>query len=93
MTFKTLVIELDRSEETRDLRAYVYQKAADKMLRGKNILSGRHLRLIASAKKAVIENFHDSVEEIEWAVSAAPDFVRKKKDEGFVDGSPEQPKH
>lgn len=89
MTFKLLVVELDRSEKTRDICAHVYQRSADGLYKGKNILSGRHLRLIASAKKGVLEYFDGIVEEIQWAVKAAPDYKRKKKEE--VVGS-EQPK-
>lgn len=80
MTFRFLQIELDRSEKTRDICAHVYQTDAEGLLKGKNILSGRHLRLIESAKKGVMEYFDGTIESIEWIVKAEPDFVRKKKE-------------
>lgn len=80
MNFKLLRIELDRSPITRDICAHVYQTDAEGMLKGKNILSGRHLRLIESAKNGVVEYFDGMVEAIEWSIKAEPDLVRKKKE-------------
>lgn len=80
MNFKFLRVELDRSEKTRDICAHVYQATAEGVEKGKNILSGRHLRLIESAKNGVLEYFDGTVDEIQWDIKAQPDFVRKKKE-------------
>lgn len=73
----TLTVELTRFEKSRNLCARVVQKSGREFVRGSNLLSGRRIRRIETAKQRVLDWFRreaPAIETISFDVQASADL-------------------
>lgn len=70
-----LTVEITRSEKTRNLCARVVQRSAEGEVRGPNLLSGRRIRKIATARFEALSLLYTKAEEIRFDVQASPDLA------------------
>ena len=67
---KRVIVEITRSKKTRNLCARVLQQDARGQVRGPNLLTGRRIRKIESAKSAAMFQLMRSADEISFHIDA-----------------------
>ena len=75
--FSVLKIQLVRFAKTGNIGAFVIQSAADGEKKGKNLLGGRNVRRIETAKTKTKLLLGRDCEAFEYDVQASPDLIRK----------------